>query len=112
MEASAHLPLRRQAVWVVACRVVGISATLASHILAARLLGPAEFGSYLLITTIIALGSLLSMVGLNEAGLRFVAESLALGRPALARGYVRQILATASIASATSAVVVAAGLAA
>ena len=49
------------------CRIIGIVATLGSNILAARLLGPAEFGTYLLITTVIALGSLLAMAGLNEA---------------------------------------------
>jgi len=74
MEARAdHVSLRRQAVWVVICRVVGIGATLAAHILAARLLGPADFGAYLLFTTIMALGSLMCMAGLKEAGLRFVA---------------------------------------
>ena len=73
-------------------RIVGIGATLAGNILAARLLGPADFGIFLLVTTIIALGSLLAMGGLNEAGLRFVSESLRLGRRFFGALYLRRIL--------------------
>src|SRR5438105_7619003 len=105
----AHLSLRRQAVWVVACRSVGIVATLASNVLAARLLGPAEFGAYLLVTTVIALGSLLAMAGLNEAALRFVSESLALAKPDLARAYMRRALLIAAAASALAAATVTSG---
>src|SRR3954454_475245 len=91
--------LRRQAVWVVGCRIVGIAATVASNILAARLLGPGEFGTYLLATTVIALGSLLAMVGLNEAALRFISESLGLGRQARAAAYTRWAVGTTAITS-------------
>src|SRR6266567_6321822 len=107
-----HPPLRRQAVWVVACRIVGIAATLAANILAARLLGPAEFGTYLLVTTVIALGGHLAMAGLNEAALRFIAESLALGRFTLARAYLARSLATTAVASAVASIAVACGFAA
>src|SRR5204863_3188496 len=108
----AHLSLRRQAVWVVACRSVGVVATLASNVLAARLLGPAEFGAYLLVTTVIALGGLLAMAGLNEAALRFISESLALRKLSLARAYVRRTLSRAGISSAIASIVVTVGFAA
>jgi O-antigen/teichoic acid export membrane protein len=104
-----HQPLQRQAIWVVACRVVGIAATLASNIVAARLLGPAEFGAYLLVTTVIALGSVLAMAGLNEAALRFISESLAHGKTGLARAYLMRSLKTASIASVLAAIVATSG---
>jgi O-antigen/teichoic acid export membrane protein len=107
----SHQPLRRQALWVVACRVVGIAATLASNIVAARLLGPAEFGAYLLVTTVIALGSVLAMAGLNEAALRFISESLAHAEFGLARAYLNRSLKTAAIASALAAIVAAGGFA-
>jgi O-antigen/teichoic acid export membrane protein len=110
--AAPHLHLRRQAVWVVGCRTIGIVATVASNILAARLLGPGEFGTYLLATTVIALGSLLAMVGLNEAALRFISESLGLGRQGRAAAYARRALGTTAIASATASIVVTAGFAA
>jgi O-antigen/teichoic acid export membrane protein len=104
--------LRRQAVWVVGCRIIGIAATVASNILAARLLGPGEFGTYLLATTVIALGSLLAMVGLNEAALRFISESLGLGQQAQAAAYSRRAIRTAAIAAVIASVLVTAGFAA
>src|SRR5690242_4606652 len=104
MAAPHGKSLKRQALWVVGCRVVGIAATLASNIVAARVLGPAQFGTYLLVTVIIALGSLIGMAGMNEAALRFIAESLALERFGLARLYTRRALALAAIVSVLSAV--------
>ena len=98
------------AAWVAGCRIVGILATLAANILVARLLGPAEFGTYVLATTCVWLGSLVGMAGLNEAGLRFISESLALDRPGVARAYVRRVLRGVGRVSLVSAVVVAAAL--
>ena len=111
MNAHSELPpLRRQATWVVGWRIVGILATLVVNILAARVLGPADFGIYLVITTVMALGALLGMAGLNEAGLRFVAESLGLDQPALARAYLRRVLLAARITSLLAAVAVGGGM--
>ncbi len=93
------LPSRRQAAWAVAWRVAGIATTFAANILAARLLGPAEFGSYLLVMTIVALGGLIGMAGLNEAGLRFIAASLAVDKHGLAQAYLRRVLSTVAVAS-------------
>ena len=107
----SHTPLGRQAVWVVGCRLVGIAATVASNILAARLLGPTEFGTYLLVTTVMALGGMLAMSGLNEAAMRFISESLALGRAALARAYLKRTLVTIGVTSGAAAVAVTAGFA-
>ncbi|MBW8885454.1 MAG: oligosaccharide flippase family protein, partial [Planctomycetia bacterium] len=101
--------LRRQAVWVVGCRIVGVGATVASNILAARLLGPSEFGTYLLATTVIALGSLLAMVGLNEAALRFISESLGVGGQERAAAYARRAIVITVIASLLASVIVTAG---
>jgi len=107
--SNSHL--RRQAVWVVGCRIVGIAATVASNILAARLLGPGEFGTYLFATTVMALGSLLAMVGLNEAALRFISESLGLSQQARAAAYARRAIGTTVIASVIASVVVTASFA-
>src|SRR5262249_55765624 len=97
MADTHHQPLSRQAVWVVGCRIIGIAATLASNVLVARLLSPGEFGTYILITTIMALGGLVGMAGLNEAALRFISESLAHGNPSLARAYRNRALTTSAI---------------
>src|SRR5262249_1180437 len=107
---SKSVSLRRQAVWVVGCRIIGIGATLAANILAARLLGPAQFGTFLLVSTVIALGSLLAMAGLNEAGLRFIAGRLALGNQAQADAYFRRALTIAAVTSAAATVLVTGGL--
>src|SRR4030095_13028091 len=104
-------PLKWQAAWGVSCRVVGIAATLAANILVARWLGPVEFGAYLLVTTAMALGGLLAMAGLSEAGLRFISESLALGRPAVARAYLNRVLSVVAIASLGAAAITAGSLA-
>jgi O-antigen/teichoic acid export membrane protein len=93
-----HQPLSQKAVWVVGCRIIGIGATLASNVLVARLLGPGEFGTYILITTVMALGGLVGMAGLNEAALRFISESLAHGNPWLARAYRNRALVTSAMA--------------
>lgn len=105
-----HLPSRRQAVWAVAWRVVGIVTTFAANILAARLLGPAEFGSYLLAVTIVVLGALVGMAGLNEAGLRFIASSLAHNDRKLAQAYLRRTFATVAVVASLAAIATAAGV--
>jgi O-antigen/teichoic acid export membrane protein len=97
--------LRLHATWVVGCRCLGIAATLAGNIVAARVLGPAEFGVFLVITAVMAAGSVLAMGGLNEAALRFIAESLALGQPAVARAYLRRVLALLAVTSLGAALV-------
>jgi O-antigen/teichoic acid export membrane protein len=82
----------------------GIGATLAINIALARLLGPAEFGTFLLISTVISCGALVAMFGLNEAGLRFVSASLAQGDCNTARAYLTQVfrwIAWATLAATT-----------
>lgn len=91
--------LRKGAAWVVGCRLTGIAATLAGNILVARLLGPAQFGLFLLISTVISCGAVLAMAGLNEAGLRFIAESLAHGRLSAARAYLAQMVRMLALAT-------------
>ena len=108
---SIHDKLRTGAGWVVGSRIVGIGATLAANILAARLLGPSEFGTFLFLTTVIAFGSILAMAGLNEAGLRFASETLALGDVALARRYLRQSIAVVCVASAAATLLTAGSIA-
>ena len=105
-----HLPTRRQTAWVVGWRLVGIATTFAANISVARLLGPAEFGSYLLVMTIIALGGLVGMAGLNEAALRFIAASLAHEQHGLARAYLRRSLSVVATASLVAAVATSAGV--
>lgn len=112
MESPSKEPsLRRQAPWVVGCRIVGILTTLAGNILAARLLGPAEFGLYLFISSVAAFGGLLGSAGLSDAALRFSSESLALGRQALAAAYLRKAALLGLLTTLVAATLVGVGLA-
>lgn len=88
-------PGRFGALWVIGARVVGIVATMAGNVIAAPLLGPAEFGTYLLMSTVIALGSILAMAGLNETGLRLLGEALAKHDHQQARKLLRIVLTLA-----------------
>ena len=103
-------PLRSDAIYVVVCRVVGIAATMAGHMLASRWLGPTEYGQFVLLTTLIALGSIFAMKGLNEAGLRFLAESLARGGPQLAQSFLLRIGWTLLVNSMVATIVFAAAM--
>jgi O-antigen/teichoic acid export membrane protein len=102
--------VRSDAVYVVVCRVVGIAATMAGHMLASRWLGPTEYGQFVLLTTVIALGSIFAMKGLNEAGLRFLAESLARGGPQLAQSFLLRIGWTLLVNSMVATIVFAAAM--
>ena len=83
---------------------------MASSILVARLLGPGEYGTYLFVTTVMSLGGLIAMAGLNEAALRFISESLAHGNSGAARAYLQRALVIAAGASLVASLVVTAGL--
>ena len=102
--------VRRNASWVVSLRIVGIVATFAGLVLATRLLGPAGFGEFTFLKSLVVLGATLGMVGLNEAGLRFISESLGLGEAGRAFGYVKRIVSTVFKASALAALLVVGGM--
>jgi O-antigen/teichoic acid export membrane protein len=94
----------------VAFRIVGILATVASNVLAARLLGPAEFGRYLFLASVAVCGSLVGAAGLSDTTLRFSSESLALGRRGLAAAYVRRTARLCGLSTLLAAGITAAGL--
>ncbi|QDV24718.1 lipopolysaccharide biosynthesis protein [Aureliella helgolandensis] len=99
-------PHQRNAKWVVGSRVVGIVATLAGNILAARILGPASYGVYLLITTALTLGTMLAMSGLDEVAVRFVSENLGRNAPDRAKSYAVRILRTLAVTSLAASILV------
>jgi O-antigen/teichoic acid export membrane protein len=63
----------------------------------ARWLSPADFGSFLLLSSVLALASLLAMLGLNTALVRYVAESLGHQDIARARRSLRLVAAVAAV---------------
>ncbi|MDZ4848009.1 MAG: lipopolysaccharide biosynthesis protein [Pirellulaceae bacterium] len=103
--------IRQQAAWVIGCRVIGIGCTLASNMLVARLLGPAGFGVFLLVVSVLALGCILAMSGLSEAGLRFVSENLGLGQTSVVRSYLETTVRWIGVTSVAATLLVSALLA-
>ena len=76
--------LRSGAVWVIFCRLLGIGTNIAVNLLLARELSQGDKGDlrdFVLFTSLMQFGAILGACGLNEAGLRFIAESLGIGRP-------------------------------
>lgn len=93
-----HGRLRTGAVWVVFGRSLGIGVTMLVNMALARWLSPAEFGSFLLLSSVLAIGSLLAMLGLNTAVVRFVAESLGRGDVGRARQSLWLMIGVAAMA--------------
>ena len=89
--------LRMGAVWVVLTRTLGVGVTMLVNIVLARWLTPSDFGNFLLLSSVLALASVLAMLGLNTALVRYVAESLGRKDIERARQSLRLVTAIASI---------------
>lgn len=76
---------------------VGRAATVligfVSNALLARLLSPQDLGTYFLALSIVTLGAVIGSLGLNQAGVRFLAASMGLSQFRRARGVVRLVIA-------------------
>lgn len=81
--------LRSGAFWVVGGRLAGIGVTLLANVILARQLSPTEYGKFNLLSSLIALLSLFSMLGLSGAVVRFIPERLAYGQDSQARRILR-----------------------
>lgn len=81
--------MRWGALWVVGGRLAGIGVTLLANVVLARQLSPVEYGKFTLLATLIALLSLVTMLGLSGAVVRFIPESLAHGQGLKARRILR-----------------------
>ena len=112
-ERNSHVPRRRLrlgAVWVVLSRSLGVGVTMLVNAVLARWLSPEDFGSFLLLSSVLALASLLAMLGLNTALVRYVAESLGNQDVDRARRSLRLVLAVAAISVTSVACLTALGL--
>jgi O-antigen/teichoic acid export membrane protein len=91
--------------WALAGRLTMALTGLLGNALLARLLSPEDLGVYFLAYSMVWLGGILGSLGLNQAAVRFVAESLALGEFRRARGAVISTLALGLVAAAGVALV-------
>lgn len=71
--------------WALGGRAVTSFTALASNTLLARLLSPQDLGTYFLAFSVVSLGSVLGSLGLNQAVIRFVAESMGMNQVGRAR---------------------------
>ena len=78
--------------WAVGGKAGAVALGLSSNILLARLLTPQEFGTYLLIVSVVSAGGLIGCLGLNNATVRFVAEGLGLDQPGRTKRMIRAII--------------------
>lgn len=76
-------------IWAFAGRLLTSLGQLAINVLLARLLSPQDLGAYFLAFSVVALGAIAGTLGLNQAAVRFVAESMGLDQPGRARRAVR-----------------------
>lgn len=90
--------LLRESVWVVGGRVFGIATAIGSNVVLARVVSPADFGSYFVLASILTFATLAAMFGLNTGLVRFVSESIGLGDTQQAKKTLRR---GAAIAGAT-----------
>lgn len=77
--------------WALGGRIASAFAVLAVNALLARLLSPRDFGAYFLAFSLVSVGALLGTLGLNQAIVRLVAESVGLNQHARARRIVRMV---------------------
>jgi O-antigen/teichoic acid export membrane protein len=64
--------------WAFAGKVFTALAQLATTVLLARLLSPRDMGVYFLAFSLVTVGSMMGTVGVGQAGVRFVAQSIGL----------------------------------
>jgi O-antigen/teichoic acid export membrane protein len=83
--------------WAFGGRVVTALAVLTVNALLARLLTPQDVGAYLLAFSLVSVGALLGSLGLNQAVVRFVAQTYGLNRFGQTRRVVGIVLALGAL---------------
>lgn len=71
--------------WALGSKILTAFLNLITNALLSRLLTPQELGSYFLTYSVVFLGASVGTLGLNQAIVRFVAESIGLNQPLRAR---------------------------
>ena len=85
--------------WAFGGKVGGAAVGIVTNSLLAHRLHPSELGAYFLALTIISFGAMVGTLGLTKTTIRFVAESMSLGRPGRARRVVLTVLGIGALGS-------------
>jgi len=88
----------RSGLWSLVLRVAGLVSGFALGVLLARMLGPAQFGIYGLITTVAAVGMTIAQLGTPQLAVRELSVRSAGGDWAGARAIIRQFAIAATVA--------------
>jgi O-antigen/teichoic acid export membrane protein len=83
--ATLKRRLLRGSAWMLTGKVVTTILGLVINASVARLLPPAEYGSFLIVFSLVALGSTIAQLGLDRAVVRLVSASLGTSHPGRAR---------------------------
>lgn len=100
--ASLKRRLLSGGAWALGGKVGAAAIGLATNAILARMLSPQEFGAYFLALSIVSFGAIVGCQGLNKSAVRFVAESLGLGRHDRARRVVALIAGLGALGALVS----------
>jgi O-antigen/teichoic acid export membrane protein len=87
-------------IWALGGRIVTPLAILASNALLGRLLSPGALGNFFLASSLVSVGAITGSLGLTQAVVRFVAESVGLGQFERTRSVIGRVLALGSLGAA------------
>jgi O-antigen/teichoic acid export membrane protein len=73
--------LAARAPWVAGSKAFSIACIMVSNVMLARLLKPAELGTYFFMVSVAAVGSVFARLGVAQTGLRLIAAARGAGRP-------------------------------
>lgn len=85
--------------WAFGGKVGGAAIGVFTNGLLARMLSPSEFGAYFLALSVISFGAIVGALGLTKTTIRFVAESMGLGRPGRAHRVILTVLGIGALGS-------------
>ena len=88
----------RSGLWSLALRVAGLVSGFALGVLLARILGPAEFGIYGLVTTVAAIGMTIAQLGTPQLAVRELSVRSAAGDWGSVKTIIRQFAIAATLA--------------
>jgi O-antigen/teichoic acid export membrane protein len=91
---------RRQGLTVIGVRVIGAGLALVAQILAARMIGPEDFGRYSLLLVWLLLMGHGATVGTNQLICRFLSQYLEAGERHAAAGLLRAVFGVVALQAA------------
>jgi O-antigen/teichoic acid export membrane protein len=99
----ASVELGRGFAWAGGARIGAYAAALLSGPLLARMLTPDALGDYFLAMTVVTVGSMVALMGLNGVALREVSAAIGIGRPDRARSAIAAAVLLACVGGAATA---------